>query len=247
MAQPGIHFDEHVAQRYDEGSPEMFDPAVLTPTVDFLAEQARGGPVLELGIGTGRVALPLSERGLAVQGIDESEPMVAQLRAKPGADAIPVTIGDFATTVVGERFALVYLVFNTITNLVTQEAQVACFRSAAAQLRPGGRFVIEVFIPVLRVLPPGTRHHVFHHAPGRLSFDEYDVVNQRLRSHHYTFGDDGRYEVSSPPFRYVWPAELDLMAQLAGLRLRERWAGWNREPLTSESESHVSVWERPLG
>jgi SAM-dependent methyltransferase len=170
VADPGIVFDQRVASDYDAESPQMFDPAVLGPTVDFLAEQARGGVALELGVGTGRVALPLSARGVPVHGIDESEPMVARLRAKPGADAVGVTIGDFATTTVAaEHFDLAYLVFNTITNLTSQEAQVSCFRTVAGQLRPGGRFVVEAFLPALRLLPPGVDHNVFRHEPGRLA------------------------------------------------------------------------------
>ena len=241
---PG-YFDERIAQDYDADAADRYDPAVLGPTVDFLADAAAGRTALELGIGTGRVALVLSARGVRVHGIDLSVPMVERLRAKPGADAVGVTIGDFATTTVAERFDLVYLVFNTITNLTTQDAQVACFRNAAAHLRPGGRFVIEVFVPALRHLMPGEVYKVYRHAGGRLSFDEYDVVTQTLHSHHYRFDDDGRYQVFSLPFRYVWPAELDLMAQLAGMTLRERWADWDRTPFTDESDSQVSVWELP--
>ena len=233
------HFGERVAARYDESSAHMFDPAVVDPVVDFLAELA----ALELGIGTGRIALPLSERGVPVCGIDLSEAMVARLRAKPGAERIGVTIGDFATTRVEGSFSLAYLVFNTIVNLTTQDQQVACFENVAAHLEPGGRFVIEVIVPQLRRLPPGERFVPFDVSPTHLGFDEYDVVSQGLVSHHYSLVD-GAWEVRSIPFRYVWPAELDLMARIAGMRLRERWGGWNGEPFTSESTTHVSVWQK---
>ena len=238
-----IYFDERVAPRYDANSTDMFDPAVLDPTVDFLADLADDGTALELGIGTGRVALPLSRRGVHVHGIEISPPMVEQLRAKPGANEIGVTIGDFATTKVDDTFDLAYLVYNTVTNLTTQDEQVECFRNTAAHLEPGGCFVIEVFVPILQRLPPGEVFRTFHRSADRLSFDEYDVVTQVLYSHHYRFDGD-RYELFSAPFRYVWPSELDLMARLAGMRLRERWGDWTRKPFTSESTSHISVWEK---
>jgi SAM-dependent methyltransferase len=238
-------FDERIAATYDDGSDGMFDPAVVESTVAFLAELAGDGAALELGIGTGRIALPLSERGVRVHGIDLSPQMVARLRAKPGGNLIPVTIGDFATTTVeGGPFRLAYLVFNTIENLTTQDEQVACFRNAAAHLEPGGCFVIEVEIPALRRLPPGETVRPFSVGPTRLGFDEYDVANQGLISHHYRV-EDGRFEAFSAPFRYVWPAELDLMARLAGMTRRERWSDWTRAPFTSESPKHISVWELP--
>ncbi len=238
-----IHFDEPVAARYDADSEDMFDPAVVDPAVGFLADLTGDGVALELGIGTGRIALPLSHRGVQVHGIDVSPAMVDRLRVKPGADEIGVTIGDFATTKVDRRFSLAYLVYNTITNLTTQDEQVQCFRNVAAHLEPGGRFVIEVFVPILQRLPPGEVFRTFHRSPARLSFDEYDVVTQILHSHHYRFVDD-RYEVFSAPYRYVWPSELDLMARLAGMTLYGRWGDWDRSPFTSESPSHISVWER---
>jgi SAM-dependent methyltransferase len=216
----------------------------LEPAVDFLAELAGSGSALEFAIGTGRVAVPLAARGLPVHGIDMSKPMGERLRAKLGSDGIAVTIGDFATTRVDGSFSLVYLVYNTIGNLMTQEAQVACFRNAAAHLEPGGTFVIEVGIPELRRLPPGETGHVFHMGEDRWGIDEYDVARQGLISHHFCIRE-GRAEHFAMSFRYVWPAELDLMAQLAGMTLRERWAGWTKEPFTSESRSHVSVWEKP--
>lgn len=238
------HFDEPVAARYDASAAAMFDPAVVDPVVDLLAEFAGSGRALELGIGTGRIALPLAERGVPVQGIELSEAMAARLRSKPGGDEIGVTIGDFASTTVEGSFSVAYLVFNTIHNLTTQAAQVACFRNVAAHLEPGGRFVIEVMIPELQRLPPGDTIRSFHFGERRWGFDEYDVATQGLTSHHFEL-IDGSIERRSIPFRYVWPSELDLMAQLAGMRLRERWAGWQREPFTSDSREHVSVWEKP--
>jgi hypothetical protein len=222
----------------------MFAPEVVEPTVDFLAGLADGGAALELGIGTGRIALPLRQRGVRVVGIDLSEAMVAQLRAKPGGEDIPVTIGDFAVTRVEGSFSLAYLVFNTIENLTTQDEQVACFQNVAAHLEPGGCFAIEVEVPQLQRLPPGEVVRPFHVGNTHVGFDEYDVARQGLVSHHFSLVDGG-WELSSGPFRYVWPSELDLMARIAGMRLRERWSGWRREPFTSESEKHVSVWELP--
>ncbi|MGZ4384752.1 MAG: class I SAM-dependent DNA methyltransferase [Gaiellaceae bacterium] len=241
---PEDHFGEHVAARYDESSAEMFDPRVVAPLVDFLAKRAGGGRALELGIGTGRIALPLAARGVPVHGIDLSEAMVARLRAKPGAERIGVTMGDFASTRVEGPFRLAYLVFNTIMNLTTQDEQVACFQNVAAHLEPGGCFVIEVEVPALQRLPPGETVRAFTVSPTRLGFDKYDVASQGLISHHYSVGGD-KLDTFSVPFRYVWPSELDLMARLAGMTLRERWGGWKREPFTSESAMHVSVWEKP--
>ncbi len=238
------HFGAPVADRYDESVADMFDPAVVEPAVDLLAGLAGDGAALEFGIGTGRIALPLAARGVAVHGIDLSEAMVARLRAKPGGDRIPVTLGDFATTRAGDGFSLVYLVFNTIENLTTQDEQVACFENAAAHLDPGACFVVEVAVPGLRRLPPGKTLAPVGVGETYVGLDEYDVARQGLVSHHLHAGDDGRYERVSMPFRYVWPAELDLMARIAGLRLRGRFGGWRREPFTSESAQHVSVWER---
>jgi SAM-dependent methyltransferase len=240
---PEDYFGERVAQRYDESSADMFQSAVVDPVVDLLAELAGHGAALELGIGTGRIALPLARRGIRVHGIDLSEAMVARLRAKPGAQQIGVTIGDFATTTVEGRFTVAYLVFNTIMNLTTQDGQIACFQNVAAHLEPGGCFVIEVMVPALQRLPPGETVRAFNLSATRLGFDEYDVASQGLISHHYTVVD-GNLEVDAPPFRYVWPSELDLMARLAGMTLRERWSGWKREPFTSDSTKHVSVWEK---
>ena len=240
-----VQFDEQIAPRYDEDSSVMYRPDVLDPTVDFLEELAGDGAALEFGIGTGRVALPLSARGVPVHGIDISEPMLEQLRSKPGSEQIGITIGDFAVTRVYGAFRLVYLVYNTIMNLTTQDQQVACFQNAAAHLEPGGGFVIEVGVPDLRRVPPGERVRAFDIGRTHFGFDEYtDFAGQILYSHHY-WADDGQLRTFSAPFRWVWPAELDLMARLAGMTLRERWAGWTREPFTDESASHVSVWEKP--
>jgi SAM-dependent methyltransferase len=238
------YFDEPVAARYDEESAEMFAPEVVDPVVDFLAELAGNGRALELGIGTGRIALPLMQRGVQVHGIELSKAMAAKLRAKPGGEDIGVTIGDFSTTSVEGTFSVGYLVFNTIGNLTTQAAQVSCFRNVAAHLEPGGCFVIETGLPLLRRLPPGDRFHVFDVSETHWGIDEYDVATQGLISHHFTVVE-GKIELASIPFRYTWPAELDLMAQLAGMSLRERWSGWKREPFTNDSEKHVSVWEKP--
>jgi SAM-dependent methyltransferase len=244
MPVPDNYFDERIAAGYDSASAAMFEPAVVEPAVDFLAVLAGDGAALELGIGTGRVALPLSQRGVPVHGIDLSPAMVQRLRAKPGADHVGVTIGDFATTRVNGTFRLAYLVFNTIMNLITQDDQVECFRNVAAHLEPGGCFVIEVAVPDLRRLPPGETVRAFTVSPTYVGLDEYtDMVAQISYSHHYRVVGD-KLEVFSAPFRYVWPSELDLMARIAGMTLRERWSGWKREPFTSESMSHVSVWER---
>ena len=222
----------------------MFEPAVVDPAVRFLADLAGEGAALELGIGTGRIALPLSRHGVRVHGIEISPPMVTELRKKPGAEAISVTIGDFANATVDEKFAVAYLVFNTITNLTTQDEQVGCFRNVAAHLEPGGCFVIEVHVPELQRLPPGETVRAFTVTPTRLGFDEYDIAAQILYSHHYWVLDD-KLEIFSAPYRYVWPAELDLMARLAGMTLRERWSDWDRAPFTSDSAKHISVWEKP--
>jgi len=240
-----VRFDEAIAARYDEDSAEQSRREVLEPAVDFLTVLAGDGAALEFGIGTGRVALPLGERGVRVHGIDVSEPMIEQLRQKPGAERIGITVGDFATTRVEERFRLVYLVFNTITNLTRQDEQVACFQNAAAHLEAGGCFVVEVGVPDLRRLPPGERVRAFDLGATHLGFDEYtDFVEQILYSHHYRI-EGGGLRTFSAPFRYVWPSELDLMARLAGMTLRERFASWTREPFTDASRSHVSVWEKP--
>ncbi len=235
------HFGERVAARYDASSAAMATPEAVGPVVDLLAELAGDGRALELAVGTGRIALPLAARGVPVHGIELSRAMVARLRAKPGGGEVPVTVGDMAAARADGSFRVTYLVFNTIMNLTTQAAQVACFRNAAAHLEPGGRFVVEVGVPGLRRLPPGETLEAFHLDATHWGVDEYDVAVQGLVSHHMELVD-GRWEASSTPFRYAWPAELDLMAELAGMRLEHRWAGWRREPFTSESRAHVSVW-----
>jgi SAM-dependent methyltransferase len=237
------YFGEEVAARYDESSAEMFGPAVVEPAVDFLAELTGDGRALELGIGTGRIALPLAGRGISVHGIELSKAMVARLREKPGGNEIGVTIGDFATATADGTFSLAYLVFNTINNLTTLDGQTACFRNVARHLEPGGCFVIEVGVPGLRHIPPGETFHVFDASATHWGIDEYDMANQGLVSHHFSLVD-GRWQLLSVPFRYVWPSELDLMAELAGMTLRERWSDWQGAPFTSESRKHVSVWEK---
>jgi SAM-dependent methyltransferase len=238
------YWDDAAAARYDETSGSMFAPEVLGPTVDLLAELVGDGAALELAVGTGRVALPLAARGVPVSGIDLSAPMLEQLRAPDDAQRVNVTVGDMATTRVGGSFGLVYLVFNAIGNLITQDQQVACFVNAAAHLEAGGYFVIEVGVPDLRRLPPGEDARVFAHRPGYVGFDHYtDLVAQQAVSHHFVADGSGVREFTMP-FRYVWPSELDLMAKLAGMSLRDRWAGWDRSPFTGDSTSHVSVWEK---
>jgi SAM-dependent methyltransferase len=236
---------EAIADRYEDYWPELFAPDVIEPAVAFLLELAGTGAALELGVGTGRLALPLRARGVPVHGIELSPAVVAHLRAQPGGADVEVTVGDMATTRVGGRFTLAYLVRNTIMNLTTQDEQVACFANAAAHLEPGGCFVMEVMVPELRRLPPGESVRAFTLAPDHLGFDEVsDFVAQTSWSHHY-WVRGGRLETFAAPFRYVWPSELDLMARLAGLTLRERWGDWDRAPFTGESRSHVSVWEKP--
>jgi len=237
------YFGERVAAVYDAHSAGMFDPAVVQPAVETLAELAGDGAALEFAIGTGRIALPLSQRGVRVAGIDNSEAMVARLREKPGADRIDARVGDMAATRVAGEFSLVYLVFNTIFNLVTQDAQVACFENAAAHLPGGGRFVIEARVPELQRLPLGQTVLPWRADPEGMSYYVYDVVTQRLSGRHYHLVD-GRLQPSPIEMRYAWPAELDLMARLAGMRLENRWAGWRREPFTALSPAHVSVYEK---
>ena len=237
-------FTGRAAEGYDLGSLDMYEPGLLAATADFLAAMARGGRALEFGIGTGRVALPLRERGIEVWGIDISADMLAQLRLKPGADAVVTTVGDFATARVPGEFSLVYVVYNTIGNLLEQREWVDAFRNAARHLNPRGRFVVELWLPDLRRFPPGAAALPFDVSPGHVGFDTLDVATQTGVSHHYFVSGDiaGRFD---SPFRYAWPAELDLMAEIAGMRFCERWADWNRSPFTSDSPKHISVWERP--
>jgi SAM-dependent methyltransferase len=241
---PENRFTGWVATEYETRWPEIHAPEVVEPAVEFLVAEARGGAALELGIGTGRLAIPLSRRGVRVHGIEISEDMVAQLRAKPGSEEVTVTLGDFAAQSVEDTFRLAYLVRNTVMNLTTQDEQAACFQNVALHLEPGGRFVVEVIVPQLRRLPPGQTVRAFTVTPTHLGFEEYEFASQRSWSHHYWMLD-GRLETFSAPFRYVWPSELDLMARLAGMVLVERWADWDRAPFTNDSESHISVWEKP--
>lgn len=238
-------WDSDAADRYDTPGTGMFAPEVLGPTVDRLVELAGNGRALELAIGTGRVAVPLAERGVPVTGIELSRPMVDRLRTKAGEEEIPVVVGDMATARAPGEYSLVYLVFNTISNLLTQAEQVACFRNAARHLRPGGRFVIELWVPELRRLPPGLPATVGLTEPGYILLDTYDVLHQHVVSHHFRFGDGKDARLSRSPHRYIWPAELDLMGQLAGFELESRHADWAGSGFTADSPSHVSVYRLP--
>jgi len=235
-------WDAETAERYDDSSAFMFAPNVLDPAVAFLAELAGDGPALELAIGTGRVAIPLAERGISVTGVELSQPMVDQLHRK--MSDLPVVVGDMATSKVPGEFSLVYLVWNSIGNLRTQAERVACFRNAARHLAPGGRFVIELWIPGIRRFPPGQDAVPFHIGERHVGFDTYDMATQQGTSHHYSRHPDGTVTYGASNFRYIWPAECDLMAQLAGMTLERRLADWNGAPFTGDSESHVSVWRK---
>jgi SAM-dependent methyltransferase len=237
-------FGDQVAATYDAHSASMYDPRVLEPAVETLAELANGGAALEFAIGTGRIALPLAQKGVPVTGIDSSQAMLDQLHAKPGADKVRASVGDMAATRVEGDFSLVYLVFNTIFNLVTQDGQVACFENAARHLDTGGRFVIEARVPELQRLPLGQTVLPWRADADGMSFYVYDVVTQRLGGQHYTFAG-GRVEPSPIELRYAWPAELDLMARIAGLTLEHRWADFRREAFTHLSPAHVSVYVKP--
>ena len=238
-------WDAEAARRYDTPGVGMFAPEVLGPTVDRLAELAGDGRALELAIGTGRVAVPLAGRGTPVAGIELSRPMLERLRGKVDERTVPVVLGDMATARAPGEFSLVYLVFNTISNLLTQAEQVACFRNAARHLVPGGRFVIELWVPELRALPPGRAATVFAAEPGYVGLDTYDVLHQHVVSHHFRFGAGRDARLARSPHRYIWPAELDLMAQLAGFDLEARHADWAGTEFTAESPSHVTVYRLP--
>jgi SAM-dependent methyltransferase len=236
-------FDEWIAQHYRTLWPELFEPALIKRTVDFLAGLTRGGTALEFGIGTGRIALPLSQRGLRVHGIELSQAMITQLLSEPNASTVSLTLGDFATATVDGDFDLVYLLRNTITNLTSQDEQVECFRNAASHLRPGGTFLVENYVPELRRIPPGERSHVFTATPTHVGVGEYDFLNQiEVSRHWWTVQDE--LKTFTAPHRYVWPSELDLMAQIAGLHPGGRWSDWDRSPFTAESRSHISTWEK---
>lgn len=235
-------WDTEAADSYDTPGTGMFSPEVLEPAVNRLADLAAGGRALEFAIGTGRVAVPLSEKGIAVTGIEMSPAMIARLRTKSDEAKIPVVLGDMATTVAPGSYALVYLVYNTISNLLTQAEQVSCFRNAARHLVPGGRFVIELSVPELRKLPPGQQAVVWRSEPNYIGLDTYDVLRQRIVSHHFRFGEGREARIFRSPHRYIWPAELDLMAELAGFELESRHEDWVGSPFTAESSSHVSVY-----
>lgn len=238
-------WDVDAAQSYDTPGTGMFAPEVLGPTVNRLAELAGDGLALEFAIGTGRVAVPLAARGVPVTGIDLSRPMIDQLRTKADEATIQVVIGDMATATAPGKYTLVYLVYNTISNLLTQAEQVACFRNAARHLTPGGRFVIELEVPQLRKLPPGQQAVVFHAEPGYIGVDTYDVLRQHLVSHHFRLDESRNARLYRSPHRYIWPAELDLMAALAGFELETRHADWTGAQFSAESRSHVSVYRFP--
>jgi SAM-dependent methyltransferase len=244
LVMASITWGPEIAEVYDKTYAAQFEPSVLGPAVDLLAELARGGPVLEFAVGTGRVALPLSARGIAVHGIELSAHMAAQLAAKPGADALAVTIGDMTTTRVPGTFRLVYLVVNTIMNVTTQDGQLAVFANAAAHLEPAGCFVLEVLVPQLRRVPPGEAGWVFTLEPDHVGIETLDDLVGQIASSHHWIEVDGRLVRHSAPYRYVWPSELDLMAKIAGFRVRDRWAGWDRAPFTSASQGQVAVFEK---
>lgn len=239
-------WDHAAAERYDTEDSAMFADDVLEPTLDFLSGLAGDGRALEFAIGTGRVGVPLRRRGVPVAGVELSEPMAAVLRRKVDEETLPVTIGDMATTVVPGEYSLVYLVYNTISNLLTQDEQVECFRNAARHLVPGGRFVVELVMPPLRLLPPGQQAVPFDVSDRHLGFDTFDLAEQILVSHHFTRdGKDGRYRRDASRHRYAWPAELDLMARIAGLERERRVADWDGSPFTQDSRKHISVWRKP--
>ncbi len=241
---PSILWGPELAEVYDATYSAQFHAAALTPTIEFLADLARGGPALEFAVGTGRVALALSARGVPVRGIELSPHMVEQMRPKPGAEAVPVVVGDMKDTRVEGSFTLVYLVANTIMNVTTQEEQVAIFANAAAHLQPGGFFVLEVLVPQLRGVPPGEIGRIFTLQPDHVGIETFDdLVGQVAWSHHW-MEVDGRLVTHAAPYRYVWPSELDLMAQLTGFRLHQRWAGWQRRPFTSDTVDQVVVFEK---
>ncbi|SFD21095.1 class I SAM-dependent methyltransferase [Streptomyces aidingensis] len=240
-------WDTEAAESYDTPGTGMFAPEVLEPTVDRLAALAEGGPALEFAIGTGRVAVPLAGRGVPVTGIELSPPMIARLRTKADEATVPVVLGDMATARAPGTFRLVYLVYNTLSNLLTQAEQVECFRNAARHLAPGGRFLIELGVPDLRRIPPGQQGLIFRTEPGYIGLDTYDPLRQHLVSHHFRFGDDRRARLFRSPHRYIWPAELDLMGQLAGFALESRHADWQQSEFTAESRSHISVYRLPPG
>jgi SAM-dependent methyltransferase len=239
-----VTWDRQIAEVYDKTYAAQFEPTVLGPMVDVIAGLAGGGPALEFAAGTGRVALALSARGIPVHGIELSPHMAEQMRTKPGADAVPVTIGDMTSTRVPGTFELVYLVANTIMNVTTQDDQLAVFANAGAHLAPGGCFVLEVLVPQLRRVPPGEVGWVFTLKPDHVGIETFDDLVGQIASSHHWIEVDGHLVRHSAPYRYVWPSELDLMAKITGFRVRDRWAGWDRAPFTSDSDSQVVVFEK---
>jgi SAM-dependent methyltransferase len=239
-----VTWDRQIAEVYDKTYAAQFEPSVLAPMVDVLAGLAGGGPALEFAAGTGRVALALSARGIPVHGIELSPHMAGQMRAKPGADAVPVTIGDMTSTRVPGTFQLVYLVANTIMNVTTQDDQLAVFTNAGTHLAPGGCFVLEVLVPQLRRVPPGEVGWVFTLKPDHVGIETFDDLVGQIASSHHWIEVDGHLVRHSAPYRYVWPSELDLMAKITGFRVRDRWAGWDRAPFASSSDSQVVVFEK---
>ncbi len=238
-------WDEETAARYDAACEGDFTPADIDHTVNVLAGLAGSGRALEFAIGTGRIGIPLARRGTPVSGIELSEPMATQLRRNDPDGLIPVTIGDMASTRIEGEFSLVYLIYNTLGNLRTQQEQVACFANAARHLVPGGRFLIELWVPPIRRMPPGQRAVPFDVSDRHLGMDTYDLVTQQGTSHHYTREPDGTIRYGTTNFRYAWPAECDLMAQLAGLEFESRAADWRGSAFTDDSTTHISVWRRP--
>jgi SAM-dependent methyltransferase len=244
----GAHtWGREIAEVYDRTYSAMAQPSVVQPMVDVLAELAGGGPTLEFAIGTGRVALPLSARGVAVHGIELSPHMVDQLHRKPGADAVPVTVGDMTTTRAPGTFTLVYLVANTIMNVTTQDEQVAIFTNAAAHLEPGGKFLVDVIVPQLRSVPRGEVGRIFTLEPDHVGVETFDDLVEQIAWSHHWIEVDGRLIRHSAPYRYVWPSELALMARIAGFRHVDRWAGWDKTPFDSDSTRQIAVFEKGPG
>ena len=239
--------DEQIAQHYDASSTDMFDPALLGPTVDLLACLADGGSrsALELGIGTGRVALPLAARGVRVAGIEVSEPMLRELRRKPGAEAIDVEVGSFRTCRLDRRFRIVFGIYNVFTTFTTQDEQVAAFANAADHVEDGGYLVAECWIPDLQRLAPGDRLRAFEVSSTHIGVDEYEPADQRCTSHHLLFDGDRVIARGASHHRWLWPSELDLMARLAGLERHERLATWSGDAFTSESRNCISIFRKP--
>lgn len=247
MGEPPVNddgiFDQNFARSYDRNHGAT-DPKLIRKTVDVLERHAAGGEALEFAVGTGRIALPLAARGVPVKGIELSKAMVAELRRKETGTAMDVTIGDMTTTRMPGAFSLVYLVFNTIDNLTSQDAQVACFENAATHLQPNGRFLVETLVPPIQNIPFGETNHAFECSPTHWGIDTYDIATQLYTSNHVWF-ENGSHSQLSIPFRYTSPAELDLMARIAGLELETRWSNWDGAPFTNTSKRHISVWKMP--